>query len=169
MTFCAICASTRPPFVRLPLGKDDALVSVCHACDDEPARYKTGPELAYEAPEITTPFRAAVDAAHERIVQGRDRLDPRGIVAASMLVDGQHTPNMLLVRVPIRDSMGKPRDVNEARASFAHQPWSQEARYMGATRSHLIFERPDPNFARESRLGKPADPLASIRRYGGSR
>ena len=33
MSCCAVCCSDRGPFTMQRLGKDDALVSVCRACD----------------------------------------------------------------------------------------------------------------------------------------
>ena len=42
MSFCAICTSERGPFVRRPLGKRNAEVSVCTDCDTEPP-------IAYDA------------------------------------------------------------------------------------------------------------------------
>lgn len=33
--FCAVCAKEQPPFVRRPLGPDNALVAVCARCDTE--------------------------------------------------------------------------------------------------------------------------------------
>jgi hypothetical protein len=35
---CAICTSTTGPFRLEPLGRNDALVHVCHACSSEPPR-----------------------------------------------------------------------------------------------------------------------------------
>jgi hypothetical protein len=46
--FCAICTSDVGPFVTRPIGKDDALVRVCAACDDDPPRAVFGPERPYE-------------------------------------------------------------------------------------------------------------------------
>lgn len=38
-SFCAVCTRSSGPFVQRPLGKDDALVTVCHACDgDRPSQ-----------------------------------------------------------------------------------------------------------------------------------
>lgn len=34
MRFCAICTSERGPFSMQPLGRNDAMVSVCEACND---------------------------------------------------------------------------------------------------------------------------------------
>lgn len=34
-SFCAICVSERGPFVVRPLGRNNALVTVCNRCDEE--------------------------------------------------------------------------------------------------------------------------------------
>ena len=48
--FCAICTDDRGPFVQRPLGRDGALVTVCHDCDEEPALAIQGPVLGVPLP-----------------------------------------------------------------------------------------------------------------------
>lgn len=68
--FCAVCTSERGPFVKRPLGRGNALVTVCAACDAEPPRPVPAPSRAYEVP---SPEHLDVGAAREaRPVRGGD-------------------------------------------------------------------------------------------------
>lgn len=44
---CAVCTSPRGPFALEPLGRDDALVSVCRACRTETPDTSSGERAAY--------------------------------------------------------------------------------------------------------------------------
>lgn len=48
MSFCAICTDEAATLVRRPLGKNDALVSVCLDCDTTKPVAKMGPERGFE-------------------------------------------------------------------------------------------------------------------------
>lgn len=73
MSSCAICTSRTGPFTPQPLGRNNALVPVCAACD-EPAFEKRGPERGYEptgglldADELSTAKRRVMgDETYER-------------------------------------------------------------------------------------------------------
>lgn len=47
-SFCAVCTSERGPFVQRPLGRDDALVTVCRACDSEKLVARGATDRGYE-------------------------------------------------------------------------------------------------------------------------
>lgn len=66
--FCAICVSDRGEFVREPIGKDDALVTVCRRCATEEV-----PEP--EERHVVRVVRVVpTDPRHTRIKANRDRL-----------------------------------------------------------------------------------------------
>lgn len=69
MTFCAVCTSDRGPFVARPLGRNDALVSVCVSCDsDTPrARRRRPIERGYQ-PAGGLLSRAEIDAGGRRLL-----------------------------------------------------------------------------------------------------
>ena len=79
MSHCAICTSSRGPFTPQPLGRNNALVPVCSACD-EPAFEQRGPERGYEpsggllkAGELTASMRSVMgDAEYERQMRDAD-------------------------------------------------------------------------------------------------
>lgn len=146
MSFCAICTSEIGPFEYRPLGKGNAEVLVCRDCDDEPIREQVGPRL-YSPPELPARFVDSVDRAHKRIARGRDYNPMRARLAQR----DERMPNSILIRVPVHDENGRPRDMREACATFAHQPWAPTTRYLGYQSDCHLFERPDPAFARKSR------------------
>lgn len=67
VSHCAICTSERGPFTSQPLGKGNALVSVCAECD-EPAFEKRGPERAYEGAGPSAPSEGAMTVAMRRLM-----------------------------------------------------------------------------------------------------
>lgn len=74
MSLCAICTSARGPFTQQPLGKGDALVSVCGDCD-EPVIVRGDNWRGYQAQGgLLTPqqssdgVRKALGADFERIM-----------------------------------------------------------------------------------------------------
>ena len=73
MTFCAICTSERGPFFQRPLGKDDALVSVCRDCDEDAPIATYGPERAYEG-AAAAPTHVEMTKALRRL-QGDERYE----------------------------------------------------------------------------------------------
>jgi hypothetical protein len=161
MSLCAICCSTRGPFRREPLGRNDALVNVCAGCDSTPIA-KRGPERGYEVPADTisqTEMSAKISAfarAHDPLYSSLPR--------AGLKTVKDKTPGFLIVRVARRDSMGKTRDYHDAVACLRDKPWFAEARYLGSEDTHFLFERPDPKVATESR-GVSANPLAAIEKW----
>jgi len=162
--FCAICTDDRGPFVQRPLGRGDAMVSVCSACDDEPAKTKRGPEIAYEVPErmvIGQTLKAFASAANR--VTGdtaqTNRARRRGASLAATL-----SPGFVLERVRRYGPAGT-IDAKEARATLRHEPWFAEVRHLGSDRRWHLFERPDVDAARAARSGSDRDPLAEIRSH----
>jgi hypothetical protein len=147
MSFCAICCDEKGPFVRRPLGKDDALVFVCTDCDSETPREKFGPELAYEAPELGQAFRREVNTKERKI---RPKAPARWTKPMEVRV-ADREPNTILVRVAVDADDGKKRDMRDACTTFAHEPWSREVRYLGFSRGEHLFERPNPLFASKQR------------------
>jgi hypothetical protein len=100
VSFCAICTSPRGPFVREPLGRDNALVSVCSECVTEPARAETGPDRSYEPTGGLLKTEDAVAGA--RRAMGDERYDiahrieeqysrsPSPALSAEAVLDLQH-------------------------------------------------------------------------------
>lgn len=85
MTYCAICTSERGPFTAQPLGRNNALVPVCAACD-EPIFTRTGPERGWEPSggplhqsELTAAMRRVMgDAEYERQTEFEDAYGRKG-------------------------------------------------------------------------------------------
>jgi hypothetical protein len=167
--WCAICTSERGPFVQRPLGKGNALVTVCAACDeDSPVAY-CDDRNAYQAPDaITSPFKAAVDKAYQSIVRGRDRVNVRNLPIATHTSTVQKTANMLLVRIPRQRDDGTWRDLGDARKVLEADDALKGARYVGNDHAYYVFERPDPKFVTQSRQSG-IDPLEAIRKFGGDK
>ena len=73
MPFCAICTDETSDLVARPLGKDDALVSICRSCDeDRPATAVDGTR-GYEFRE-GLPTRKEMDRG-ARLVMGDERYE----------------------------------------------------------------------------------------------
>lgn len=76
-SFCAICTDDTGPFVRRPLGRDDALVVICESCDTETPRVRGATERGYEPTggmlstvEVTRGSRTVMgDAEYEKQVR----------------------------------------------------------------------------------------------------
>lgn len=97
MNHCAICTSTTPPFTPQPLGRNNALVPVCAACD-EPAFEKREPERGYE-PSGGVLSREEMAAACAKL-----QADPRWTRAA--MLDEEHSRTPFRGTGPVAD---KPR------------------------------------------------------------
>jgi hypothetical protein len=137
MPSCAICTREAPAsdLTKQPLGARGALVLVCRACDEEPAREKFGPEISRD-----------IDDDSKR-VSGREFRRRCAVVVGNTPWFNKHgawvddaTPGFVIVRVG-RDR-AHPLDSNEAREKLRGQPWFSELRYLGSTDAHIIFERP---------------------------
>ena len=159
LSFCAICTSERGPFVSRPLGKNDALVAVCAECDEEPMHVRLGPERGYE-------IREGVSAATIR--ERASRLIPNeGWKRMDFMFNGDRhdrTPGWILVRVPIKDALGKPRDFRAILTTLRDKPWFRELRMLGNTRTHFLFERPDPKVAAAQRT-RSVNPIVDLEKY----
>src|SRR5690349_16955294 len=81
MSFCAVCSRTiTGPVHREPLGRNDAMVDVCHGCATEPAVAYRGPGRGYEGAGATL----SVDdsrAAMKRVLGDRYDGERRRILA----------------------------------------------------------------------------------------
>lgn len=62
LPFCAVCTSERGPFVQRPLGRGNALVTVCVECDVGAPKRRPGTARAYEVP---SPEPLDLEAARE--------------------------------------------------------------------------------------------------------
>jgi hypothetical protein len=69
------------------------------------------------------------------------------------------SPGFELVRVAVTGPSG-PRDEEEARETFAHEPWASEAHYLSCDGRWHLFERPPTRTA-----VKPEQPLAGIEQW----
>lgn len=148
--FCAICADDSGPFVPRPLGKNDAIVNVCRDCDEEPAVTKNGPERGYEIQEgmSTKDFAESLREflAETDPITAREKMTG----PLQMLKGRERTPGWIMVRLHINKD-GKPRECTEALRDLVDRPWFRELRYLGATHTYFLLERPDPAVAAESR------------------
>lgn len=146
--FCALCLDDIEGVPRKqPLGRDDALVKVCNTCDSAHAVEKRGPEIGYPIPTHRRVSKREIRAAADRVLESATNIDTRRAPNIA-----RRTPGYLLIRIGKRDALGYARDAQEAAATFAHEPWAPEVRYIGAERTWILFERPDPKVAAESRV-----------------
>jgi hypothetical protein len=171
MSFCAICAADIPPGQArtAPLGKDNAMVTICADCDGGDARSwqswideRGGYEIAEGA--SLGRVRDAADRVAKEL--GAAGIGDRNVGAAVSGRLHDRTPRWILIRVSARGC-----DAQEARMRFRKEPWFAEVRYLGMTRGGPrggvhVFERPDPRVAAEQRRGGgEADPLAGIEQF----
>lgn len=158
--FCAICTRDIVGAVKREI-LDGRLVIVCSRCTDEKPIARAS-ERGYQAPysEGSTAATRHALAKLGRELGARPQRPMSDLAIAC-------SPGFVLVRVPqLHD--GQHRDEQEARATFAQQPWASEARYLGSSgrgRGGMhLFERPDAEAARRARMGD-ADPLESMEQY----
>lgn len=155
MSYCAICASTHGPFVKEPLGRDDAMVNVCPDCATG-ASVRLGPERGYECREGISSVEMRKRLAAVASPADRRSADFRG---SAMLVKDS-TPGFVVERLDIRRN-GKRRDRNEITRIVHTLPWGKAARYLGCDGSAFIFEHPP-----KVTLRNDADPIADLKRMG---
>lgn len=68
MTCCAICVSDKGPFTSQPIGRDNAIVKVCFACD-QPVFTRTGLERGYQGGAgPSAPNREAMTVSMRRMM-----------------------------------------------------------------------------------------------------
>ena len=151
---CAVCTSTRGPFTREPLGRNDALVNVCAECSAPPVARELAP--AYELPDPDDSRAYVEQWVTEYTERGQvtGYKSPRKNIAAMK----DRSPGFIVEAVPVRK-----RDSREAaRQAFAGKPWASRVRHLGTTTTHHIYERPDMDT-----LGKSStsDPLAAIEQF----
>lgn len=160
--FCAVCTSERGPFVRRPLGRDNALVSVCAKCDDEAPRAYSSVR-GYESPYSDVRAEQAISRIASSVGGG---ITTRG----RRIHRGNKTPGFILERVRVTTSDGRRRDAQEAAAeAFAGCSWASEVRYLGIAKSkpsdfHL-FERPDPDFVKQLRTESIGEVVADLDKW----
>lgn len=145
-TSCAICANEiRGEVIRQPLGRGDALVPVCTACDTGAitARSSQLGYTGYETPIARIARRPAASA--------KSTVSPAW---SSSPAAKARTPGFVLHRVSMRH-----RDEDEARATFAGEPWAAEARYLSTSAGWHLFEHPPTIRA------VPEQPLAGIEQW----
>lgn len=153
MSHCAICTSSRGPFTSQPLGKNNALVSVCAECD-EPAFEKRGPERGYE-PTGGLPTFAQGRNAVARVI-GR-QADSRPSRTAD---EARRRPHGWSV-YRIRQKAGL--DAREAYETLRGKPWFGPGRvkFGGTDANYLLFY-----YAPDAKLALPEDnPLAAIEQF----
>jgi uncharacterized small protein (DUF1192 family) len=162
VSFCAICTDDRGPFTRRPLGKDEALVDVCRDCDEEPAKIKHGPERGYEEQEAMS-----VREMHARIRGLYNELDPitpEERSRARHVTVRDRTPGWLIVRLSVRDGLGRARDIQTAIKTMKDRPYFAELHYLGASGGYFLFERPDPKVAADQRRSSE-NPLVALEKF----
>jgi len=137
-------------------------VSVCAACDDEPARSNQGPEVAYEVPEraiigqtVTAFARAANRVTGDTAATNKERRRGKSFARAPQ-------PGFIVERVRRHPPAGGAIDAKQARMTFREEPWFADLRHLGSDRRWHLFERPDADAARAARSGDDRDPLAAV-------
>lgn len=149
--FCAICIAETADLQ--PELQDGALVLVCRDCRSEPARAYSSAR-GYDVPERADRSTKVAPRA------AADRPSPPPRRGRQAVVRRKQTPGFLLVLVPLHDPDGRARDLAEARATFAGEPWAAEAHYLGFRRDTHIFERPP-----SGRYVHQPDPIAPIEKW----
>lgn len=161
---CAICVDDTRPVTMQPLGRGNALVAVCSACNDETPRATCGPiaDRDYPPPRtgpgVTSTLRQFANAANKLTGQQ----DPLRHRHESMR---RATPGFVLVRVARRSSTAASVDRNEALASLRGQPWFSELRHLGSDSKWHLFERPDTEARTAERRAKAGDVMSIMEQY----
>ncbi len=169
MSFCAICTNepkkkpdgTTPALVQRPLGPRGALVLVCAACDEEPARAVDGPRLGHRVADDRTRIALlpAFAAAANRVTGSAPKLrQPSGRARSA-------APGHVLVRVRIRRSDGGKFDSNDAWNSLRRMPWHRELRHIGTDSTWHLFERPDSAALAKDRRSGGRDAVEMMEGY----
>lgn len=163
--FCAICLDERGPFESRPLGKNDAMVKVCRDCDEQPAEYKNGPVRGYDLDASNgvtwSEFKDRVQAFAFEASPAGEQIIRQPYASPNMR---SVTPGWLMLRVRRRDASGRPRDMREATQTFAREPWAREVHYIGTDSAFHVFERPDPNLAKNLRTASH-NPIAWLEQF----
>lgn len=159
--WCAICTST----VDLRIADLDGIPhTVCGACDEEPARAYSATR-GYEVRESSLGCDETLKRSAAALKQ-RDPLYGKHFGRVNITAV-PHTPTYLIERIPRRDSDGRPRD---QRAAFAELrrglPGVYEFNFLGADKTHWLYERPDPALAKRLRRGD-GDVAADLKRLAG--
>jgi len=159
-SFCALCTDEATDLVRRPLGRGDALVWICHDCDDQPAHEIRGPERSYPIPEgpRVSILPAAAAGANRVAPQLNQFNQPRNETCRSA------TPGHIVVRVSRYGEGGRPIDGDEAQRSLRGQPWFSELRRLGSDARFHLFERPDAEAATRARR-PDRRPIDDLERY----
>lgn len=148
LTSCAVCASEiLGEVVRQPIGRDDAMVPVCAECDTGAIVARCdmrGIEATDRSARRKAPDPLPIPGSFGR------RLSP---------AIASRSPGFELVRVAVTGP-GWTRDEDEARETFAHEPWAAEANYLSCDGHWHLFERPPTRTA-----VKPEQPLAGIEQW----
>lgn len=163
---CAICVSTiRGEVLREPLGRNDAMVAVCSSCSTERPEIRPSSTPAYfcgEEPHVAG-FRRAVDVADRRIVPAKhvSRSDFRNYANVLPVSPG------FVVELVLRKVSGeRSLTADECKAVAEKSSWfGPEVRYLGVSRGYAVFERPNPELVKRSRVERlrEIDPLAALR------
>ena len=158
--FCAICVDEKGPFVRRPLGKNNALVTVCVGCDEEKPRARNTTR-GYVAPQTAMNSRDV----NERARKAARDVDPLfGKTFNRFTFTAKRTPTYLLERIPAKDESGKARTQAEAYAMLRKNlPGVYEFNFLGYDADHWIWERPDPALTKQLRQSEPVG-LADLER-----
>jgi hypothetical protein len=151
---CAICASAKGPFTREPLGRNDAMVSVCADCSSGAPVVRRGPDRGYEVREGVSTLEMRRRAS---------KIVPRGAVtyASSSVAAKPKTFGFVVERV-VRRQDGKTLDQHDAERIVRAMPWGSQARYLGTDLDFFLFERPP-----EVSLSSDVDILEDLRRLEG--
>jgi hypothetical protein len=160
-TFCAVCTADIVGEPRkAPLGKNNALVSICVDCDTETPIARTGPARCYDE---------GGGASVKKISDAAKKILPRHMLTN----DFEQTnivrslrPGHILLRHSRRDQNGKSIDVREAFESIHRRHGIIDGlKYVGSQREWFLFERPDPKVVKK-RMANTADPIAELEKLG---
>lgn len=160
MTFCANNPDHRGPFVQRPIGRNDALLTICVSCDeDKPVAWDR--DRGYDVPDrhrigITVrAFAAATNRVTGDTAETHRKRERGRTTAVSA------SPGFIVVLVPRQRRDRTWCDAAEARLSQS-EPWFRELRHLGSDRRWHIFERPDVEAMHAVRSKNNHDPLAAL-------
>ncbi len=160
MRFCAICTADKGPFSLQPLGKDDAMVSVCATCS-EPAFERRGPEVAYEPSGLVS--HAAMKRAIQNVPQAKHPTPQEyGRQGNAGEYASKRPAGWRVFRGPMFYE-GKRITRDTAWAEVQKKPWFAPGRVMAGghdKRFYIWFYAPDVKLSPTN-----ADPLEAIEQF----
>lgn len=161
-SFCAICTRDAGPFVQCPLGRNDALVTVCQRCDEEAPQARSS-ERGYESPDYAARLDQAISAiAREHLSAYDGSIEWQHKAAKPSPGIRSVDPGFMLVRAPVKRD-GRTRGHREAALDFVREDWADELMYLGSSSGFHLWQRPRERARDEAGLAEVVGELEQWR------